>query len=398
VGVFHAGGPFRDKPTFRAFTQPGAVLDPDRILVASTSNFGAPQGRTDQQPGAVLSLDPRGTETIFVPAAFAAAGGQAHAMDGRVVLFTANSPAFLNRVHNPGVVTAEFVPVANPTGISLNNAFGRVWVTSMPFGPRGVGIHSILDPDGCPLDGAPNKVAGGVFIGTLTNRAQQVIPGSMSSGALATALLGKSPDGGGRAVFAGLHADGSLVQLHTEQGIDGLVPAGSVTPFETDTRMTRVGMVFNWVPDPILYVADPAANAIVALSLRADGKAFRVESRRRLTTATFNRPVDIAPALEEVASPIFSSNTTLAGDADLYVANRGNGTIVRLKQNGTVIAVRRVTVPGIGPLGGDRLNGIAISPDARLIWITVSGKLPGYPEGAVVELPAFGGLAGSSSE
>jgi DNA-binding beta-propeller fold protein YncE len=93
----------------------------------------------------------------------------------------------------------------------------------------------------------------------------------------------------------------------------------------------------------------------------------------------------------EVASAIFSSNTTLAADADIYVANRGNGTIVRLKQNGSVVAVRKVMVPGIGTVGAGRLNGIAISPDAEHIWVTVSGVLPGHPEGAVVELPIFGG-------
>jgi hypothetical protein len=42
VGRFHAGGPIHDKPEFAAFTQPGRVLDPNRVLVTSTSNFGAP--------------------------------------------------------------------------------------------------------------------------------------------------------------------------------------------------------------------------------------------------------------------------------------------------------------------------------------------------------------------
>src|SRR5450755_2778224 len=40
VGSFLAGGPIHDKPALSAFTVPGAVLDPVRLLVASTSNFG----------------------------------------------------------------------------------------------------------------------------------------------------------------------------------------------------------------------------------------------------------------------------------------------------------------------------------------------------------------------
>src|SRR6266699_6877074 len=42
VRTFLPGGPIHDKPAFAAFTQPGKVLDPARIQVGSTSNFGAP--------------------------------------------------------------------------------------------------------------------------------------------------------------------------------------------------------------------------------------------------------------------------------------------------------------------------------------------------------------------
>jgi hypothetical protein len=391
VGTFHPGGPVHDKPALRAHARAGAILDPERILVASAANFAAPLGRSEQPPGAILSIDPRGGALLTVPPDFAAAGGQASAVDGRVMLFTANSPAFLNRVYNSGAVTADYPSVARPTAISINNAFGRPWFTSVPLGPKSPGTQSVIDPDGRPLEGAPSKVAGGIFAGTLANRAPQLVPGSMSTGALATALLGKSPDGGGRAVFAGLHADGSVVQVHVELGVDGLAPAGTVSEPDSGGRATRSGMVFNWVPNRILYVADPACNAIVALSLVADIKTFRVEGTRSLTSATLDLPVDIAPAVVEVANPAFASNTTLAGAAEMYVVNRGNGTVVRLKQDGTVVAIRRVTLPGIGPLGADRLNGIAVSPDAARIWLTVSGSLPGHPEGAVIEMPAFGG-------
>src|SRR6266699_3151569 len=101
VGIFHAGGPFHDKSAFRAFTGPGAILAPERILVTSSSNFGAPLGLNDQPSGSVLSIDPRGSVPILVPPRFAAKGGQASALDGRIMLFSANSPAFLNRIHNP---------------------------------------------------------------------------------------------------------------------------------------------------------------------------------------------------------------------------------------------------------------------------------------------------------
>ena len=390
VGYFHPGGPICDKPTFRSLTRPGAVLDPDRILVASSSNFGAPMGNSGESSGAVLSIDPRSDRALVIPPTFAVDGTQASCQDGRIILFTANSPAFLNRVHNPEAATSASPSLTAPTGISVNNAFGRIWITSMPFGPTGIGNHSVLDPDGCPLAQAPDKVAGGVFVGELTNRTPQLAKGAMRTGAIGTALLGKSPDGSGRAVFAGLSADGSIVQVHVEQGVDGLAPPRTIRALTLTARISRAGMVLNWVPNMILFVADPAANSIVALSLRANGKLFYVENIQRLTGAWFNLPVDLAPAVPETASSLFSSNTTLAGGSDIYVANRGNGTITRIKQDGTVVAIRKITLPGITELGRDQLNGVAVSSDARYIWITISRGVAGFPDGELIEVPAFG--------
>jgi hypothetical protein len=387
VGTFHPGGPIHDKPAFRAFTEPGMLLDPTRVLVASASNFGAPLAPNGHPPGSVLSIKPSPRGPVVLSPNFAVAGGQAVANEGRVALLTANSPHFLNRVYNPGATTSEFASVASPTAISINNAFGRLWFTNMPRGVNRAGFESIVDPDGRPLNGAPNKIAGGIFSGAATNRAPQLLRGNMSAGPIATALLGKSPDGSGRAVFAVLNADGSLVQVHAEKGVDGLAPPGTVRPV---SGSQRAGMVFNWVPDPILFVTDAEANAIVVLTLRRDGPIFRIESTRRITAAALKEPVDLAPAVAELASDGFSSNTTVAGGADLYVINRASGTLVRLKQNGAVVALRKVRLPHIGPLGANRLNGIAVSPDARFLWLTVTGRLPGFPEGAVIEVPTFG--------
>jgi hypothetical protein len=405
VGVFHPGGPIHDKPEFAAFTAPGQVLDPQRILVASTSNFGAPLGQADLAPGAILSIDPRDESLLVVPSDLGATGGQAAAMDGRVQLYTAQSPAFANAVNNPDAATAAFPPASNPTAISLNNAFGRPWFANAPWGVAGMGLETVTDPDGRPLAGAPSKVAGGVFAGQLTNREpEQLLPGDLSSAAVGTALLGKSPDDSGRAVFAVVVGDGSVVQVHVQRGVDGLAPAGTIGALSdagadghepAPVGVLRAGMVFNWVPDRIIYVADPARNAVVALTLADDGEIFRLETVRSIQAPELSMPVDLAPAVPEVVNPAFASNTTLAGGADLYVANRGNGTIVRLSQDGKVVAVRQVEVRGLGPLGPGRLNGLAVSPDAQKIWITVSGEVPGFPglDGAIIEVPAFGAAA-----
>jgi hypothetical protein len=399
VGAFHPGGPIHDKPDFAAFTRPGAMLDPTRLLVASTSNFGAPLAQPHMPPGAILSLDPRTTTPLVVPPTFASGDGQATALDGCVQLLTANSPAFVNRLSNPQAVTGALAPVAAPRGISLNNAFGRPWFANTPAGLHGAGVESVVDPEGRPFAGAPHQAAGGVFTGPLLNRQPQQAPGALIYGAVGNALLGKSPDGSGRAVFAVALADGSLVQVHVEHGVDGLAPAGTIGALYnvehgigSMSLVTRVGVVFNWVPDRILYVTDPVHHAVAVLTLVDDGSIFRLQQVRHLVNTDLNVPVDVAPAVPEIANPGFASNTTLAGGSDLYVANRGNGSIVRLRQDGTVIAVRQVAVPGLGPLGTERLNGLAVSPDATRLWVTVSGTLPEFPQadGIVVELPAFG--------
>jgi hypothetical protein len=402
VGAFLPGGPIRDRPNFAAYTQPGRVLDAQRVLVCSESQFGAPRAILDWPEGSVLSLESGAGDPLVVPAGFASSDGQAAALDGGVQLFCAQSPAFLNGRNNPQAVTAALPPVGHPLGISINNAFGRPWFPSAPLGSAGAGTESICDPDGLPLAGAPSVMGGGVFAGLETNRApEQVVPGGMDSAGVANAFLGPSPDGGGRAVFAVATAAGAIVQAHSEKGVDGLAPDSTIGALEeiapglaaTNRPVaTHTGMLFNWVPDAIIYVADPMRHAVVALTLVDDGAVFRVGDVRRISSPMLSVPIDLAPAVPEVVSPVFSSNTTLAGGSDLYVANRGDGTVARLAQDGRVLAVRQVEVPGLGRLGAGRLNGIAVSPDAQRLWLSVSGAVPGYPdlEGAVVEAPAFG--------
>jgi hypothetical protein len=207
-----------------------------------------------------------------------------------------------------------------------------------------------------------------------------------------------SPDGSKRAVFAVLTADGAIAQAHTEFNLDGLAPAGTIRPIALKSaaavkeRITRAGMIFNWVPDRILYVTEPGYNAITALTLGRDDKVFRLKSKRTFSAPELNVPIDLSPVIPEVANPGFASNTTLAGGSDMYVANRGNSTVVRMRQDGTVVAVRRISLPSGQDLDEGQLNGIAVSPDAQRIWLTISGALPEFPEapGALLEVPAFG--------
>src|SRR5215813_4697415 len=75
----------RPIPTlFPSFTQPGAVLDPNRILVGSRSNFGAPLAVGAGPEGSFLSIDPSGPGVLGIPRNFAQSGDQASALSGSV--------------------------------------------------------------------------------------------------------------------------------------------------------------------------------------------------------------------------------------------------------------------------------------------------------------------------
>jgi len=402
VGTFLPGGPIHDNPAFAAFTMPGRVLDPARILVGSTSNFGAPVAHSGQLPGSFLSIDPRFPDTLAIPPDFAAAGDQASTLSGRVQLYSARSPAFLNGLNNPTAITAEFTAVSNPLGLSINNAFGRLWPANAPAGLQGIGTSTIVDPSGIPLAGAPSALAGGVFAGNLTPRQpMQIIPGALNRGAVGTAFLGHSPDGSTRAVFSVVLADGSLVQEHTAKNVDGLAPIGTVRPLlgrnwndgddEAGGTTPRLGVILNYSPARILYITEPFDNAIAVLHLADNGLVFYVSEIHRIRSEALDQPVDLAPAAIETTNPNWASNTTLDVGADFYVANRGNNTVVRMHQDGTVGAIRKVRLADGRSLGNGRLNGIAGSPDGTKIWVTVTGRLAGHEDvsGAVLELPAF---------
>lgn len=390
VGTFLPGGPIHDNPAFAEHALPGRVLDPARILVGSTSNFGASPANPQQLPGAFLSIDPRGVDTLIVPPGFAAAGGQASTLGGRVQMYSSQSSAFLNSIHNPSALSAGFTGVSNPLGISINNAFGRLWPANAPTGLSGIGTSTILDPAGEPLAGAPNSQAGGVFAGNLTPRLPvQVIPGGLHWGAVGTAFLGRAPGAPTRAVFSVVLADGSIIQAQTAAAVDGLAPPGTVgsllgrRPGDNDedrqsaTVGRRLGVIFNYSPERILYICEPLGNTIAAVRLSDDGTVFHAASVQRLHSRALDQPVDLAPVEIETSDPDWASNTTLDTGSDFYVANRGNNTIVRMRQDGTVVAVRAVRLAGGGALGNGRLNGIASSPDGSRIWVTIAGQLPG---------------------
>jgi hypothetical protein len=248
-------------------------------------------------------------------------------------------------------------------------------------------------------------VIGGVYEGSLTNRnvvvppQAQVIPGSLNTGAVGTALLGPSPDGTCRAVFIVVTADGAIVQEHTQKGLDGLAPAGTVQSllgFESNGIEPRFGVLmnpYNLANNGVvrqLFVSEPFNNTIAIINLNVVGTApnqvFGLRSVRRIRSPFLQMPVDLAATQRDADNVNWASNTTLDDGSDIYVANRGNNTIVRMRQNGSVVGVRRVRIDNLY-LDGALLNGITTSTDGTTIYVTFTG--PGPNDGGILALPAF---------
>jgi hypothetical protein len=292
-------------------------------------------------------------------------------------------------------------------------------------------------PLATPPRNAPNPKIGGVYVGDKTNRnvvaftspppgfpqQSQVIPGALNTGAVGTALLGPSPDGTCKAVFAVVTADGAIVQEHTLKGLDGLAPAGTVQSIvgrswnengnnnnqgdnnqgdnnnqgDPSDIQPRFGVIMNpYTQLPVvrqLFVSEPFNNTIAVINLVIGGtvpnQVFSLDSVTRIgSNASLNLPVDLAPAKRDTDDPNWASNTTLDKGSDFYVANRGDNTIVRMTQDGTVVAIRSVEVQGRPLPREDSLNGIATSPDGSKIYVTFVNPGPVTLHG-ILELPAF---------
>jgi len=390
VGRFHAGGPFAGNPDFLLATQPGRVLDPMRILVA-----------VDGGGGMLLSVDPR-SQGATVPADIAKTRPGA---GSDVQVYSATGTTFANRIHNADARTAAEGAVASPRYLSINNAFGRPWIANAPRGLHGEGTISVTDPDGAPLANAPSGGAGGVFAGRRTPRegvptsmrsgwlaqwldrrpSGQLTPGGLDRGAFGTALLGTSPDGSGFAVFAAVNGDGSIAQVHVREGVDGLAPPGTIALGGEDPGV--VGVAFEWTPRRVLYVADARRDSLAVLHLEDDGRQFVLAGIGRLSSPWLREPVDVAPAIPEVANPHFASGTTLAGGADLLVANRGDGSLLRIAQDGRVVARARLQRPDGGLIASAELRAIAVSSDAQRVWIVAHRPPPHGDE--LLEASAF---------
>jgi hypothetical protein len=392
VGRFHGGGPFTSNAEFLLQTQAGRVLDPERVLIAVDDNFGATLGNASHAPGAVLSIDPRAASDarpLVVPVDLATT---VVVRGAPVMLYSAQSAKFMNHRHNGNARTASLAGVSGPRYVSVNNAFGRPWIANAPLGLHGAGSESVLDPDGAPLANAPSDEAGGVFFAAETNRSSTpravrtgwfasllnrqpsgpLTPGSIEQGALGTALLGASPDGSGFAVFAVVTGSGAVVQVHVQDGVDGLAPPGTIDVGRDDPGV--IGIAFKWNPDRALFVVDSGRDRIAVLHLADDMRHFKLAHTSHIESPWLHRPTDLAACIPEIANPRFASHTTLAGGSDLYVVNRGDGSLLRMRQDGSVIARAEIVWPDGRPIGADSLRSVAVSADAQRIWLTARAR------------------------
>jgi hypothetical protein len=139
-----------------------------------------------------------------------------------------------------------------------------------------------------------------------------------------------------------------------------------------------------------LFVTEPFFNTIAIVNLTEAGtgpnEVFGLGPVTEISSAALNVPIDLTPVQRDSDNVSWASNSTLDDGSDFYVANQGNNTIVRMRQDGTVVAIRYVAVDGL-PLKIFRVNGIAASVDATTIFVTVIDPIFGH--GGVLAMPTF---------
>jgi hypothetical protein len=145
-----------------------------------------------------------------------------------------------------------------------------------------------------------------------------------------------------------------------------------------------------------LFVSEPFYDTIAVVNLVIAGTApnqvFGFGSVTRIRSPALNLPVDLTPVERDRDNTNWASNTTLDDGSDFYVANAGDNTIVRMRQNGAFVAIRRVMVNG-HPLDNVSLNGIAASADATdtTLPTTIFATFvdPSSGQGGVLAMPVF---------
>jgi hypothetical protein len=148
-----------------------------------------------------------------------------------------------------------------------------------------------------------------------------------------------------------------------------------------------------------LFVSEPFYDTIAVVNLVITGpsiptnnQVFGLGSVTRISSPALTLPVDLTPVKRDTDTANWASNTTLDDGSDFYIANQGDNTIVRMQQDGTVVAVRLVTVNG-QPLDNVVLNGIGASADATdttppsTIFATFVD--PNSGQGGVLAMPGF---------
>jgi hypothetical protein len=109
-----------------------------------------------------------------------------------------------------------------------------------------------------------------------------------------------------------------------------------------ETIEPRFGVIMNpYTQAPVvrqLFVSEPFIDAIAIVGLTTTGtppnQVFSVDSVSRISSPALNSPVDLTPVVRDADNVHWAS------------ANQGDNTIVCMQQDGTVVAIHRVTIDG----------------------------------------------------
>jgi len=84
----------------------------------------------------------------------------------------------------------------------------------------------------------------------------------------------------------------------------------------------------------VLCCVETIAVVDLVIFAAASNQVFGLGAVRRISSDSLNFPIDLAAVWRDADNVNWASNSTLDEGSDFYVANRGNNSIVRMRQNG----------------------------------------------------------------
>ena len=421
IGRFHTGGPIPGNPEFLLQTDPGRVLDPQRLMVAVGRQLRrAARHGGRARPGAILSIDPRGaahagraTRFRRAPAARPTTARRRGADLQRAKRAVPERALQRQRPHRRAgrrrraalhLDQQRLRPAVDRQRAARHRRRGqperrrsrrraarqraerrcrrrvRRRRDGAPAGRQGHGQHAARQGPQLPRQRAADA-------GRHRARARSARPSSAPRPTAAAWRCSRSPPPTARSRRCTCRTASTAWRR----------PARCAAATTTASSAWRS----SGIPTASCTSPTPAATACCCSTCATTGasswSSARASSRRRNCASRSISP----PPCPRSATPASPASPRWRAAPISTSPIAATARCCASTSTARVLARAVIDLPGGGIVGAGRLRALAVSADAQRLWLTLQGEVPGYPgeDGALIEVGAFdpaGAFGGAS--